>query len=232
MLYFARFAPDLVEIFVDHMRKGRGCDAVAVRIKIANLLKEEMSKSADLISKYAEKLTKKKNYFEALLFFHIALQIMSEETENYSPLDIFRLSLWNVLHGIVCCIDLLYLVNPERMQLLKFNVMPSMDTLFALVAKTCKLTKISVLVRAMVLTAQAGIHILFHDYEQSEVVCKKAIDLYETHFKDEAENFANYSSCFHLLGMTRIRQKRFDEAQHHINRAIAVIMKAKNERSR
>ena len=221
---FTRFASNSsVSHYVTHMKKGRGGAADRIRKKMTKMAKEELTKSAHDICSFAQLLVKREDYFEAILFFQIALTNF-EKIEN--KLKAFRLFL-DCIHGLWTCIFEQYRDNQAFKNMIKSHLIPWINRSLSLIPKVSKSEKSIALARSLVITLEGTIYFEMKELNQSKFLLKKSIQLLENHYGLNAASISNYAVSFYCIAMICLIEGNRD-AKHYAFRGITNLKKARD----
>jgi len=219
------FAPVFVKYYVSLMETDQAEKSEKVRDELAELLREKFEESAEDVCKYAEDAMEKNKYWEAILFFQIALMYCEKGTCLLEDASLPE----SCAGGLAKCIIKIFDQNPGTKKKLKQHVIHWIKKARDTVAKASENDKkISALIQANLLGHQGRCLLLFRDFDAAEKSFNEAIALVDQYHKPDAEHFRIFSDHIGLLGIICFQTNRHDEAEKHLRRAIAAAKEAKD----
>ena len=216
-----------VDRYVYLMKNEKGEEAESVQRKLAELIERAMTLTEGDLCEYAETLVEKTNYFEAALYFQIALTNFKQRANKVRA---FRLSL-DCIHGFGICIYRLHLAKPSRKDFLQTYLLPWMGKSMELTKQTNENNKIIALSMSLFFLFLGIINLNMEGLKLAENNFKVAMHVLEVVYGKEANIVAGYSFCQFHIGIICIKDSSRDrkgEGQVYMKRAMASIEKAQD----
>ena len=219
------FAPVLVNYYASLMQTDEGERADKIRDELIAVLEEKFGDSSDEIGKYATHLRLQSKYFEAILFYQIALHFAGKFTEKLVDAGD---TVQECAGGLSLCIIQLFEKKPGLKNLLKNHVVVWFEKAVSLVEKSTIGEVLTTLIQSNILGISGKCRVLIREVEDAKVALKEAIRKLEDNPKIKEEDFGMYAEQLAMLGCACHATSNTAGAVENLTKAIDANKKGKD----